>query len=134
VVEAVTEEEREDREDLEHEGHLRELTAKVMRESYLADDIETVERALVPLEDAHAFTHFSLDEIQKETMQALFSANFGEIRELKERAMIMSEFHFAVEYLHLIVKDHLRRLKGEEPLGDIIPAEAPAAREEGDNA
>ena len=99
--------------ELAQEGEMRVLVGEVMRESYLADDQAEVEKALTGLQTAHDYSHFSLGEIRKEMGQSVIQLDFEGLKREKLHLALWNEIHFAIEYLELVTRDHLRHLKGD---------------------
>jgi len=117
--------------DLEEEAKLRAQTAEILEQTWLSHDPTVVEEQLRGIAEAHDFTHFSLGQYRKDAVAALMRLDFEEVKSAQLGTKVMTDLHLAIEYSHLMVLDHLRRLKGEPSVGGD-PADIAMERESGD--
>jgi len=108
---------------LEGEQELRAQTSQILEETWLSHDPEIVKGQLHGIAESHDFCHFSLDQARKDATAALMRLDFEGVKDAQRMLKVMVDLHLAIEYAHLMVLDHLRRLEtpaaAPEPVIDV---------------
>jgi hypothetical protein len=107
-------------EDLAQEGMIRSTLQGIMTENFLSDDLETAQRCSTGFQGSHAFLHQMMEGYQQEIVNTVGDDPMH-AHQIKHSLNELSAIHVAVEHFDLMCRDHVRRLKGETPLGDDMP-------------